>query len=122
MVEVAMMNPSQVEFPVGQSVQMNILMWNCRGALNPDFTRRVFEMVVNHHPSIMVITETRVGGKRAKRIIKGLPFDGFLTTKTIGYVGGLWILWKKEDAKVVHLASIEQEIHTTVKVCSTNLS
>lgn len=53
MVEVAMMNPSQVEFPVGQSVQMNILTWNCRGALNLDFTTRVFEMVVNHHPSIV---------------------------------------------------------------------
>ncbi|KAL4643938.1 hypothetical protein ACB092_02G127500 [Castanea dentata] len=92
MVEAAMMNTSSVEVPVGQCVQMNILMWNCRSALNPDFRRRIFEMVVNHHPSIMVITETRVGGERAKRIIEELPFDGFLTTETIGYAGGLWIL------------------------------
>ena len=68
MVEVAMMNPSQVEIPMGQSIQMNILMWNCKGALNPDFRRRIFEMVVNHHPLIMVITKTRVWGERAKRI------------------------------------------------------
>ena len=81
MVEVAMMNPSQVEFPVGQSVQMNILMWNCRSALNPDFTRRVFKMVVNHHPSIMVITKTRVGEERAKRIIEGLPLMVFSLLK-----------------------------------------
>ena len=39
MVEAATMNPSQAEVPIGQSVQMNILMWNCRGALNPDFKR-----------------------------------------------------------------------------------
>ena len=64
MVEAAIMNPSQVEVPMGQFVKMNILIWNCRDALNPDFKRRVFEMAVNHHPSIMVITETRVGGTR----------------------------------------------------------
>ena len=39
MVEAATMNPSQVEVSIDQSVQMNILMWNCRGALNPDFKR-----------------------------------------------------------------------------------
>ena len=75
---------------------MNILMWNCSGALNPNFKRRVLEMAVNHRPGIMVITETRVGGSRAKKIIEGLPFDGFITTETIGYAGGLWILWKRE--------------------------
>ena len=107
MVEAAMMNPSKVKVLMGQLVQMNILMWNCKGALNPNFMRWIFEMVVNHHPSIMVITETKVGGKRAKRIIEGLPFDGFLTTETIGHASGLWILWKKEDAEVVHLTSTE---------------
>lgn len=41
-VDVALTNPNQVEYPVGQSVQMNVLMWNYRGALNPDFKRRIF--------------------------------------------------------------------------------
>ena len=81
-------------------MKMNILMWNCRGALNPDFKRRVFEMAVNHHPLIMVITETRVGGSRAEKIIDALPFDGFITTDTIVYMGGLWISWRREDAEV----------------------
>ena len=53
-------------------------------------------MAVNHRPGIMVITETRVGGSRAEKIIEGLPFDSFITTETIGYAGGLWILWKRE--------------------------
>lgn len=79
-------------------------------------------MAVNHHPSIMVITETRVGGNRAKKIIEGLPFDGFITTNTIGYAGGLWILWKSEDAEVSLLSATEQEIHASVKVCALNLS
>ena len=79
-------------------------------------------MAINHRPSIMVITETRVGGDRVGRIIEGLPFDVFITTDTIGFTGGLWILWKKEDAKVNLLTSTEQEIHATIKVCSTNHS
>ena len=49
MIDSAIMNPNQVEVPIGQFVQMNILIWNCRGALNMDFKRRIFEMVVNHH-------------------------------------------------------------------------
>ena len=122
MVEAATMNPSRVEVPMDQFVKMNILMWNYRGALNPDFKRRVFEMAVNHHPSIMVITETRVWGSRAEKIIEGLPFDGFITTETIDYAGGLWILWRSEDADVKLLSATEQEKHAIVKVCASNLS
>jgi len=69
MVEVATMNPSQIESSIGQFVQINILMWNCRVALNSDFKRWIFEMAVNHCPSIMVIMKTKVGGVRAKGII-----------------------------------------------------
>jgi len=68
MVDAAMMNPNPVEVPLGQFVQMNTVMWNCRGALNPDFKRRIYEMAV--------------------------------TTETIGYVGGLWVLWKKDEADI----------------------
>jgi len=42
MVEVATLNPSPIKVPLGKFVKMNILIWNYRGALNPDFTRRIF--------------------------------------------------------------------------------
>ena len=94
MVEADVMNtnPMEIEVPLGQFVKMNILLWNCRGALNADFKRRIFEMAINHQPSIMVVTETRVGGDRAAKIIEGLPFDGSIVTNTVEYAGGLWIL------------------------------
>lgn len=120
--DAVMMNPNPIEVPLGKFVKMSILMWNCKGALNPDFKRRIFEMVVNHQPSIMVITEIRVGRDKAKRIIGGLPFDGFITIGTIGYARGLWVLWKKEDTEVILLASMEQKIHATIKVLSLSLS
>ena len=94
MVDIAIMNPNphEIEVPLSQFVKMNILLWNCRGALNVDFKRRIFEITINHHPSILVVIETRVGGDSATRIIEDLPFDGYITTDTIGYAGGLWIL------------------------------
>ena len=122
MMEEATLVPSPIEVPIGGLVKMNVLMWNCRGALNADFKRRIFEMVVNHHPAIMAITETRVNGERAKRIAEGLPFDGFYATDTIGYVGGLWLLWNKDKVEVFILSATEQEIHASMKVCNSNTS
>lgn len=92
MIASSMRRPSPNEIPNEFYTQMNILLWNCMGALNSDFKQQIFEILVNHYPSIMVITETRVGGDRAKKIIEGLPFDGFFCTETIGYAGGLWLL------------------------------
>ena len=60
-----------MEVPNINCYQMNILLWNYRGALNGYFTRRVYEMAVNHFLAIMIITETIVGGDRAAKIIEG---------------------------------------------------
>ena len=46
-------------------------------------------MTINHCPSILVVMEMKVGGDRTKKIIEGLPFDGYITMDTIGYAGGL---------------------------------
>ena len=92
MIEATTLLPGPIEVPIGGLVKMNILMWNYRGALNADFKRRILQMVVNHHPVIMVITKTRVSGERAGRIAEGLPFDGFYDTDTISYASGLWLL------------------------------
>ena len=70
----------------------------------------------------MVIKETRLGGERAREITDKLPFDGAIHTETIGYIGGLWLLWNSDLVEVKQLANTEQEIHVEVKVLSFNLS
>lgn len=97
---------------------MNIIIWNCRGALKPSFCSIVQDMVRVYSPSIMIVTETKVGGIRAKNIIDRLPFDGVLYTNTIGYSGGLWVLWDSAQVEITELSSTEQEIHSTVKILS----
>ena len=104
------------------SLIMNIIMWNCRGALNPNFHRSVAELVRCHSPTMMIITETRVGGDRAKEITNTLPFDGAVHTDTIGYAGGLWLLWNYDFVDVSVLAATEQEIHAVIKVRSSTFA
>ena len=68
---------------------MNILIWNCRGAMKPTFKKTVMDLVEWHKPAIFVITETRIDGSRANDIIRRLPFDGAYSTETIGHAGGI---------------------------------
>ena len=86
---------------------MNIMVWNCRGALSPNFSQTIIDMVKESSLDIFIVTETRVGGDRAKEIFDKLSFDGAIHTDTLVYTGGLWILWYSDIVKINHLASIE---------------
>nr|XP_023895781.1 uncharacterized protein LOC112007645 [Quercus suber] len=99
-----------------QSVIMNVLIWNCRGALKPNFQDHIRELFRNHNPAILVVMETHIGGVRAREITDRLPFENAIHTDTIGLVGGLWMLWNSERVDVTPLANTEQEIHAIVKV------
>ena len=101
---------------------MNIIMWNCRGALKPSFQKHVGELVRNYNPAMLVVMETCVRGGRAKDITDRLPFDGSVHTDTIGYADGLWLLWDSERVDVTPLANTDQEIHAIVKVRNSNSS
>ena len=67
---------------------MNIIFWNCRGALSPSFHGVLSNLLNRHSPAIMVIMETRV----AKAITDRLPFNGVIHADTIGYSKGIWVL------------------------------
>ena len=97
---------------------MNVLVWNCRGAMKLLFRKTVMDLVDWHNPIVMVIMETRLSGVRADEIIETLPFDGAVVIDTIGFAGGIWLLWRFDLVQVEALATIEQEIHAIVWVRS----
>ena len=66
--------------------------------------------------------ETKIGGNKAREVSSRLPFDEAIHTETIGYAGGLWMLWHSDRVEVSMLASTKQEIHAVVKVLNSNLS
>lgn len=86
---------------------MNIIIWNSRGALKPNFQSHVRELSQAHNPSIMVIMETCLGGPRAKEITDRLPFDRAIHTETIGYTSGLWLLWNSDRVEISPLVNTE---------------
>ena len=65
------------------------------------------ELINTHSPSIVIVIETGVGGERTKEITNRLPFDGALHTDTVGYSGGIWVLWNSDEVEVTQLAKTE---------------
>ena len=80
------------------------------------------DLVNWHMPLIMVITETRMSGAQAEEIIESLPFDGVVVVDTIGFAGGIWLLWCSDLVQVDVLASTKQEIHALIQVRSQNFN
>lgn len=60
-----------------------------------------------HDPAVFVIMETHLGGERAKDITDRLPFDEVIHADTIGYVGGLWLMWNADKVEITPLAKNE---------------
>ena len=104
----ALLSPYDVFPSPNLSLSMNIIVWNSKGVLKPNFQNHVRELARIHNPAILVIMETRLGGARAKEITNRLPFDGAIHTETVGFTGGLWLLWNYDLVEVVHLANTEQ--------------
>ena len=98
-------------------LNMNILIWNCWGALNATFKNVVIDLVQLHSLAIMIVTETKVGDNRAKEIASQLPFDGAIVSSTIGLICGLWLLWDSSRVEIAKLSYTEHEIHVTIS-CS----
>ncbi|XP_075671161.1 uncharacterized protein LOC142640761 [Castanea sativa] len=101
---------------------MNIIIWNSRGTLKPNFQSHVHDLVNIHNPGIMVIMETKVGGDKAREIIGRLPFDEAICIETRGLSGGLWLMWNSNIVEVSLLAKTEQEIHVLIKVRPSDLN
>ena len=97
---------------------MNMLIWNCRGVLNPTFCDVVNDLIQMHSPTIMVVGETKVCGEKANRILGRINLDRAIFANSIGLSGGLWILWDSNQVEILEVASIEQEIHVIVNSSS----
>lgn len=67
---------------------------------------------------MMIITETRVGGNRAKEITDRISFDSATNADTVRYASSIWVLQYTEVMDMTVLASTEQEIHAMIKIHS----
>ena len=84
-----------------------MLIWNFWGAINPTFCNVVSDMIRSHYPVIMIITETKMSGDRAKGIIDKHPLHGVIIANSIGLFGDLWVLWDSIQVELAELSSME---------------
>lgn len=87
------------------SLMINIIIWNCRGALKPYFQSSVCDLVSNHDPAMLVVMETHIGSDKTKDITDRPPLQGAFYTDTISFAGGLWLLWDPDRVEVTYLTN-----------------
>lgn len=93
---------------------MKIISWNCRGAESNIFRRHLRELYCVHSPDLLIIMEPRISGERAERVSTSLGFQQVFRVDSVGYVGGIWLLWNPIGFGVHMLGSTSQFIHVLI--------
>lgn len=65
---------------------------------------------------MVVIIETRISGDRAVRISQDFGFTNFAIADSVGFSGGLWLLWNEDEIHCDILDVTTQEIHACVQI------
>ena len=86
-------------FSISVLLIMNIIIWNSRGSLKPNFQSYVGDLAHNHNPAILVVMETKISGDRVKEITDRLPFDSAIHFETLATLGacdcfGIQLGWR----------------------------
>lgn len=102
--------------PITKFLNMNILSWNVKGAEAGDFRRTFRDLISSHHPDVVILTETRISGKRADNIISSLGFERYTKVNAMGFAGGIWVLWNPNTVFLEPISSSFPELHLLCKV------
>ncbi|KAF7832133.1 reverse transcriptase [Senna tora] len=94
---------------------LKFLVWNVRGAASSNFRRMFAELKNQYHPNLVFLSETRIGGSRVDEIIGSLGFSNHFRVDSMGFPGGMWLLWENDQIEVHVHENNFQEIHTTVE-------
>ncbi|KAI9081887.1 hypothetical protein K1719_036149 [Acacia pycnantha] len=93
---------------------MNFIVWNIRGAASKGIAAVVREMRFKYKLDMMVVLEPRVNGNIANKIIKSWRFKHSIRMEVVGFSGGIWIIWDREDLSVNVLEADEQFLHCSL--------
>ncbi|XP_061339245.1 uncharacterized protein LOC133285942 [Gastrolobium bilobum] len=94
---------------------MNVLSWNCRGAVKRQFKSTFSRFRNKYKVSVAAILEPRVSGNKDVRIIKSLGFTNYSIVEAQGFSGGIWLMWNASDVKISCISKHEQYIHCWVE-------
>lgn len=73
---------------------MNCVSWNCRGLGQPRTIRALSDLVRDHRPEILFLSETISVGRRIEELRVKLGYDNCFSVDKVGRSGGLAVFWK----------------------------
>lgn len=93
-----------------------ILLWNARGIGRKGFRRNINQIIREHNPSIIILTETRAQRDGVKKSMEGLPYDSFETVDPVGVTGKILVLWSANSTTLSIIANEPRVFHATIQV------
>lgn len=69
------------------------------------------DLIARHKPDIFVVSEARISGAVANKVVRGFGFSNWHMVEAHGFSGGLWVLWTDVNISVDIIASRRQWIH-----------
>ncbi|KAI9070629.1 hypothetical protein K1719_047409, partial [Acacia pycnantha] len=87
------------------------------GAASKSFASVLKELRYRYNVDIVVILEHRISGSPATKIIKSWGFTFSRRVEAVGFSGGIWVLWNREELCVDVLVKEEQFLY-----CRLNLN
>ncbi|KAA8520195.1 hypothetical protein F0562_014451 [Nyssa sinensis] len=103
------------KYPVPPTCPKKLLSWNCRGAGDAKFMRAMKDLCQLHQPSIVLLFDTRISGSNADQVIKEIGFSDSYCIDPVGFTGGIWLLWCKDDVEIEINPIASQQIHMAVR-------
>ena len=83
-------------------------MWKVRGAAHPDTQMHLRQLLRQHKPGILLLTETGLGGVRAEELFREIPYSGLERVDPVGFSGGIWLFWNKGETTIDLIAKTDQ--------------
>ena len=89
--------------------KMKIKMWKVRGAAHPDTHTQMHlrQLLRQHKPDILFLTETGLGGVRAEELFREIPYSGLERVDPVGFSGGIWLFWNKGETTIDLIAKTD---------------
>ncbi|KAI8008446.1 hypothetical protein LOK49_LG07G02243 [Camellia lanceoleosa] len=91
---------------------LTLMFWNCRGAGNNAFKCNMRELIKSHHPSILILMETKIPYSFMGNFFNNIGFT--MTIVDPIEDRNIWLLWDTTQVTIRASHATNQVIHATI--------
>lgn len=97
-----------------------IIAWNCRGIGVASTVRALRDLVSQHTPYFVFLSETKARKKKIDNLCRMLTFDHVFSVDAVGRSGGVAMLWNN-SVDVTILKYCRNYIHAKIMINDMNI-